>query len=71
MCIVVLCVFVCSQNRSACCVKVVALSSPLPEAGVGFGRLTGKEVKGWGRSQILELLEKHGKRCESTVTKIT
>lgn len=47
-------VCVCLQNRSACCVRVVAWSCPLP--GVGSGQLTGREVRGWVDSQTLGLL---------------
>lgn len=54
-------VCICSQNKSAYCVKAAARSCPPPEAGVGSGRLTGKEVKSWGRSQRLGSLGKYGK----------
>lgn len=49
---------ICSQNRSACCEKAAVQGCPPPEAGAGFGQSTDKEVKGWGTSQRLGLLEK-------------
>lgn len=46
-------VFVCSQNRSACCVMATVWCCPPPGAGAGSGQLTGREEKGWENSQTL------------------
>lgn len=56
------CVFFCLQNRNAYYVKVVASSRSPQGPGVGFGRLTGREVKGWVGTQRLGSLGKHGKK---------
>lgn len=53
---------VCSQNRSACCVRAAAWSCPPPGADAGSGQLTGREVRGWGSSQTLGSLLKNGER---------